>query len=46
MGIRRRLSKCHSGLTPIFPDFGGREGLEVLEKALRDEVRHQAQSLE
>ena len=27
-------------------DFGGREGLEVLEKTLRDEVRHQAQSLE
>ncbi|WP_256823083.1 MULTISPECIES: hypothetical protein [unclassified Pseudomonas] len=25
---------------------GGRKGLEVLEKALRDEVRHQAQSLE
>ncbi|WP_419795299.1 IS4 family transposase [Pseudomonas palleroniana] len=27
-------------------DFGGREDLEMLEKALRDQVHHQAQSLE
>lgn len=44
---KRVLSLWRLGLEywRICTDFGGREHLEILERALRDEVRHQAQSL-